>query len=97
MYVKPKEKKAGTAAPELSGRSSSSLDNKQGDGRGSMLARLGNVLYWTGCLLGILLVAAAVALYSPDYMDRVHSAIYIGLAVVVWLIGRACRYVLAGR
>ena len=89
MYVKPKENKADL---ELTG-----LGNKRGDRRGSMLARLGNVLYWTGCLLGILLVVAAVALYSDAPMDRLHSAIYIGLAVVVWLIGRACRYVLAGR
>jgi hypothetical protein len=31
-----------------------------------MLARLGDVLYWTGCLLGILLVVAAVAFYPTD-------------------------------
>ena len=67
-----------------------------------MLARLGNVLYWTGCLLGILLVAAAVAFYSlakrgtPEELLFI-SALLIGLGVVVWLIGRACRYVLAGR
>ena len=67
-----------------------------------MLARLGDVLYWTGCLLGILLVAAAVAFYNlaanitPKDMTLV-LAILIGLGLIVWLIGRACRYVLAGR
>jgi hypothetical protein len=65
-----------------------------------MLARLGNVLYWTGCLLGILLVSAAVAFYSLAAGERAEivlfSALFIGLGVVVWLIGRACRYVLAG-
>jgi hypothetical protein len=64
-----------------------------------MLARLGDVLYWAGCLLGILLVVAAVALYNVGTGgDKVViPPILIGFAVVVWLIGRACRYVLAGR
>jgi hypothetical protein len=66
-----------------------------------MLARLEDVLYWTGCLVGILLVAAAVAFYSSAAIKPAEvvliSALLIGLGAVVWLIGRACRYVLAGR
>ena len=62
-----------------------------------MLARLGNVLYWTGCLLGILLVAAAVAFLGTIKPAEIVlvSAFLLGLGV--WLIGWACRYVLAGR
>jgi len=36
-----------------------------------MLARLGDVLYWAGCLVGILLVAGGVASYSPSSGDWV--------------------------
>ena len=62
-----------------------------------MLARLGDVLYWVGCLLAVLLVAAAIAYYNFEDIKLVELLILIGLAVIVWMIGRACRYVLAGR
>ena len=66
-----------------------------------MLTRLGNVLYWAGCLLGGLLVLAAVAFYNLASIKPAEivlfSALLVGLGVVVWLIGRACRYVLGGR
>jgi hypothetical protein len=62
-----------------------------------MLARLGEVLYWAGCLLAALLVAAAIAYYNFEDIKLVELLILIGLAVIVWMIGRACRYVLAGR
>jgi hypothetical protein len=66
-----------------------------------MLARLGDVLYWSGCLLGVLFVAAAVAFYNFATIKPAEivlvSAVLIGLGIIVWLIGRACRYVLAGR
>jgi hypothetical protein len=66
-----------------------------------MLARLGEVLYWAGSVLGGLLVLAAVAFYNyasikPGEILLV-TAFLIGFGVVLWLIGRACRYVLAGR
>ena len=62
-----------------------------------MLARLGDVLYWAGCLLAVLLVAAAIAYYNFEDIKLFELLILIGLAVIVWMIGRACRYVLAGR
>jgi hypothetical protein len=62
-----------------------------------MLARLGDVLYWAGCLLAVLLVAAAIAYYNFGDIKLFELLILIGLAVIVWMIGRACRYVLAGR
>jgi hypothetical protein len=62
-----------------------------------MLARLGDVLYWVGCLLAALLVAAAIAYYNFGNIKLFELLILIGLAVIVWMISRACRYVLAGR
>jgi hypothetical protein len=58
-----------------------------------MLARLGSVLYWLGCIVAAVFIAEAQ--YRKDGYGTV-----IGFAVgalIVWLIGRAFRYVLAGR
>jgi hypothetical protein len=62
-----------------------------------MLARLSDVLYWAGCLLAVLLVATAIAYYIFGDINRDELLIFIGLAVIVWLIGRTCRHVLARR
>jgi hypothetical protein len=62
-----------------------------------MLARLSEVLYWAGCLLAVLLVAAAIAYYNFGDINRDELLIVNSLAVIVWLIGRACRNVLARR
>jgi hypothetical protein len=62
-----------------------------------MLARLGDVLYWTGCLLTALLLVAAGAYYKVEDIKTAELIFLIGFAVIVWLIGRACRYVLAER
>lgn len=66
-----------------------------------MVGRLGNVLYWTACAFA---VAWSVTYTSIFLLDR-HtptewisgSAIAGGGALLIWVIGRACRYVLAGR
>jgi hypothetical protein len=124
-----------------------------------VLARLGNVLYWTGCLIGALWIAVATfgvyhdlktddirearlsgksdhaileevrprssrfdidgalkATYTPtEILNHLRSdvpeisrphlrnpgpfeyLIVLGPALLVWLIGRAARYILAGR
>ena len=62
-----------------------------------MLTRLSDVLYWAGCLLAVLLVAAAIAYYNFGDINRDELLIVIALAVIVWLIGRAGRNVLARR
>jgi hypothetical protein len=65
--------------------------------------RLGNVLYWTGCGLAGLIVLLGVVLYfgvdptsaagrSPGLILLVAGAI----AFLVWLVGRAARYIMAG-
>ena len=65
-----------------------------------MLARLGNVLYWLGCIVAALLVIGGFALWFSEGRYRPDGYnVLIGFGVVafvVWLIGRACRYVLAG-
>jgi len=71
-----------------------------------MIDRLGNVLYWTGNIFAALLVIAgaamAVVMIRTDNPTDVASAPYVGAgialsALIPWLIGRAFRYVLAGR
>ena len=63
-----------------------------------MIARLANVLYWTGCgvagLFGLL--AAAILIFATG-QEKMNALMVGAVAVVAWLIGRACRYVLAGR
>jgi hypothetical protein len=59
-----------------------------------MLARLGDVLYWAGCLLASLLVAAAIAYYNFEDIKLFELLLVIVIAVIVWMIARACRYVL---
>ena len=63
-----------------------------------MAERLGHVLYWTGCVLAILTIAIGVFLSLDESNTFAWEVrvIAIVIAVLFWLIGRACRYVLAG-
>src|SRR6516225_11804472 len=56
-----------------------------------MLARLGNVLYWFGCMIAAALMLGAIGVEADE--DKHFLA---GTAIVLWLLGRACRYVLSG-
>lgn len=64
-----------------------------------MVARLGNVVYWAATALAVLLVSiAGLELVIGAGPDRVYIAPSAAAAgVVVWLVGRATLYVLAGR
>jgi hypothetical protein len=65
-----------------------------------MAERFGNVIYWIGCCFAALIVVGAFPLAATDNRPEMHTteiAVMFGIAFVVWLIGRACRYVLAGR
>jgi hypothetical protein len=67
-----------------------------------MAARLGNVLYWIGCIVAALILlydGVLLSLEEPTQLARDFSVfVFIAIAaLVVWLIGRACRYVLSGR
>jgi hypothetical protein len=64
-----------------------------------MVARLGNVLYWAGTLIACLvagLIAYAV-LFGTGEGDWLLPGLALFVAAAIWLIGRAARYVLAGR
>jgi hypothetical protein len=66
-----------------------------------MVARLGNVLYWIGCGVAVLLVASGIMLWVGEGYTRSDHGIpgligFAVMAVLCWLIGRACRYVLSG-
>jgi hypothetical protein len=63
-----------------------------------MLARLGDVLYWAGSGIAVLCFGLATFLWvtPPNPDSRTGAVIFATVAIVVWLIGRACRYVLAG-
>ena len=65
-----------------------------------MLARLGEVLYWTGCAIAVVLVGFLLYLewVEPHSDKKMFIAAFFGIpAAISWLIGRACLYVLAGR
>ena len=63
-----------------------------------MAARLGNVLYWLGCIVAVVTAAigAFVWFNRTEPGDVVTVIILVVLAAIAWLIGRGCRYVLAG-
>lgn len=69
-----------------------------------MLARLGEVLWWSGFVVAVLwiLISGYVFLASGfDGPPRVSDYLFIGFivlcpAAIFWLIGRGARYVLAG-
>jgi hypothetical protein len=59
-----------------------------------MAARLGDVLYWLGCVVAT--ATGGLAAYALTFPGGEPSVIAI-IAGSIWLLGRACRYVLAGR
>jgi uncharacterized BrkB/YihY/UPF0761 family membrane protein len=63
-----------------------------------MLSKLGNALYWLGCGMALALFFVSLYVYLTDATPLgIAMAIAIAVtAVVVWLLGRAFRYVLSG-
>ncbi len=62
------------------------------------LIHLGDVLYWTASGLAVIIVAFIVwTAVESGLTDYVFTSIILGAAALIWLFGRACRYVLAGR
>ena len=67
--------------------------------------RLGNVLYWTANVFAVLCIIAGTAAAVMVYVN--HRDVTTGitivllstalLAIVSYLFGRACRYVLVGK
>ena len=65
----------------------------------SVLARLGNVMYWLATGVGVLigLFAAYGAAFGKGDERWAVIAVFAVMAIGFWGIGRAVRYVLAGR
>ena len=70
-----------------------------------MAPRLGRVIYWTACGLAALVVLAVIAVLIPALIEgkNIDGALVGGvilrlvIALLIWLAGRACLYVLADR
>lgn len=65
-----------------------------------MAARLGYVFYWFANILAAAIVALGAFVYangiaSPGF-EVLHALMFIVLPAIIWGIGRAIRYVLAG-
>jgi len=56
-----------------------------------MVKRLGNVLYWLGCIFAVLFGILGLFMLEGDL-----SIISFGAAFVVWVVGFALRYILRG-
>ena len=66
-------------------------------GDGSATVRLGNVVYWAATgIAGLTIVFAIFDIVAGR--PEANSNYYVGLiAAAVWLVGRACLYILTGR
>jgi hypothetical protein len=64
-----------------------------------MAARLANTIYWAACigaaLWALFVFAIGAAQTHPDW--TISAPIAIAGAFVIWIIGRAVRYVLVGQ
>jgi hypothetical protein len=61
--------------------------------------RWGEIFYWAATFVAVLLVAWVVLSYvtNSERGFPIIRLVPLGLAIVVWLVGRVCRYVLGGR
>ena len=68
----------------------------------NVVGRIGQVIYWLGCAVGILSMPAGVLAWvseiRKDYYDDAISALFLCLAIgaAAWLVGRGARYILKG-
>lgn len=68
-----------------------------------MLARLGIVLYWAGCVvaglcLALVLVNLVVGILGGWEAEALfHILVFLLLALIAWIVGLTLRYILAGR
>jgi hypothetical protein len=66
---------------------------------GKVLARLGDLLYWIGCILAATVVVwGAVFCFRGDHADDPYLFSLVAVAAFsIWVIGRALRYILSGK
>ena len=61
--------------------------------QGCLLARLGNVIYWIGCIAaGITVVAGAFEAASGAFGSPWYFTIVVLIATAIWLMGWSFRY-----
>jgi hypothetical protein len=62
------------------------------------VARLANAIYWASCIAAMLWAVFVFAMGAVQTHPNwtISTPIAIVGAVVIWIIGRAIRYVLAG-
>jgi hypothetical protein len=66
---------------------------------GKVRARLGDVLYWLCCVVAVVVFAwgAHGELAGTSADSPYLFALATVAAFAIWIIGRACRYILAGK
>jgi hypothetical protein len=62
-----------------------------------MLARLGDVIYWLGCIVAAAILALGIFDYWFGPGGLVALISWAALAAGPWLIGEAIRYILTAR
>lgn len=64
-----------------------------------MAENVGNFLYWAATIIAGLIVLFDVSNFFESYSqgDPVIPIAGLVFAIIIWLIGRGCRLVLAGR
>jgi hypothetical protein len=64
-----------------------------------MLGRLGQVLYWAaiGTAVIVELFGWALVIFSQDSGNKFFGGLVIVCGVIIFGMGRACLYILAGR
>lgn len=67
--------------------------------KGKVLARLGNILYWLGCILAaVLLVWGTVFCLRDNSADDPYLLSVVAIvAFAIWVIGLACRHIFSDR
>jgi hypothetical protein len=67
--------------------------------KGKVLARLGDLLYWLGCILaGVVVVWGAIFCFRGGSTDDVYLLPVAAVAAfAIWVIGMAFRYILSGK
>ena len=64
-----------------------------------MSEQLGQTLYWSATAVAVVIVlwAALIFFYGLSQGQPIVPIAGLSCAVIIWLLGRGCRYLLAGR
>jgi len=65
---------------------------------GGIFASFGQILYWVGCIVAVAIIAGGVFLVATDAAEKADPTRFedfVGAALIIWLIGRASRYILS--